>query len=141
MGARRNKMTQSASLVATQLRPVYLAENVKGAISATGDTVILEMNLGGVIQNLGVEVVVGVNSLDNLLVEIKRHPNSSWTTYTNGITSTPAGLILAASGTLSSQAVGTGWFVMDVRGLYGVRVSASGTTDEATTVTGRACGS
>ena len=132
-------MTQA--LVATQLRPQFREDSGVITIPAAGNTVISTMILQGVIQNLAVSAVVAVNSLDGCLAEVHVHPDGAWVTLTSSITTTPAGLILAASGTLASQAAGTGWFIMDARGIFGVRVSASGTVADTTTVRILAMGS
>ena len=135
-------MAQTSSLVGTQLRPVFQAANSAAVTCpAAGNTEVLTMILQHMIQNLMVSLTVAVNSIDGFLVEVQFHPEGPWVTLTSAVTATPSGLILAASGTLASQAVGTGWFLMDVRGLYGVRVSASGTVDDTTTVLCRAGGS
>ena len=103
-------------------------------IPAAGNTVLLDLTVAG-LAHLGVEVKPTVNDLDGFLVEVKFSPDADWVTLTSAITSTPAGLILAASGTLATlAAAATGWFIMDVRGLYGVRVSASGSVADTTTV-------
>ena len=127
-------MAQTSSLVGTQLRPVFKCDSGVITIPATGNTVLATMILQHMIQNLNVSLTPAVHAIDGFLVEVMFHPEGPWVTYTSAITSTPAGLILAASGTLASQAVGTGWFIMDVRGLYGVQVSASGSVDDTTTV-------
>ncbi|MBT9176718.1 MAG: hypothetical protein DDT20_01040 [Firmicutes bacterium] len=135
-------MSQVSSLTGPQSRPLFRAENTAAqVIPAAGDTILLTMSLGGIIQNLAVALTVGVNALDAFIVEAQFHPNGGWVMLTNAVTATPAGLILAASGTLASQPVGTGWFIMNARGLQGVRVSASGTVNDLTTVLVRASGS
>ena len=132
-------MTQS--LVSTQLRPVFREETAAVVCPATGNTVVSTMLLQNVIDHLAVQLTVAVHAIDGFLVEVQFHPNGDWVTLTSSITSTPAGLILAASGTLASQTVGSGWFLMDTRGIYGVRISASGSVDDTTTVLIRAGGS
>ena len=103
-------------------------------IPAAGNTVLLDLTVAG-LAHLGVEVKPTVNDLDGFLVEVKFNPDADWVTLTSAITSTPAGLILAASSTLATlAAAATGWFIMDVRGLYGVRVSASGSVADTTAV-------
>jgi hypothetical protein len=135
-------MAQTGGLSNVQLRPRFQLENTAAVtIPATGNTEILTMMLEGAIEHLAVSITVAVHSIDGFLVEVQFHPDGSWVTLTSSITSTPAGLILSASGTLASQAVGTGWFVMDTRGIYGVRISASGSVDDTTTVLARAFGS
>ena len=129
-------MAQTSSLVGTQLRPVFKCDSGVVTIPATSSpsTVVATMILQHMIQNLNVSLTVAVHAIDTFIVEVMFHPEGPWVSYATGITSTPAGLILAASGTLASQAAGTGWFIMDVRGLYGVQVSASGSVDDTTTV-------
>ena len=103
-------------------------------IPAAGNTVLLDLTVQG-LAHLGVEIKPTVNDLDAFVVEAKFHPGGDWVSLYTAITSTPAGLILAASGTLASlAAAATGWFIMDVRGLYGVRVSASGSVNNLTAV-------
>lgn len=135
-------MTQESSLASGQRRAIFKAQNTAAVTCpASGDTAVLEMILQAKVEHLFVAIEVAVHSIDGFLVEIQPHPDSDWVTLTSSITSTPAGLILAASGTLASQAVGTGWFVLDARGIWGVRVSASGSVDDTTTVLARAMGS
>jgi len=133
-------MTQTTKPIGAQVGPMVYAE-ATGTIPAAGNTVILEVPTLG-LRNIGVEVSVGVNALDAFIVSAQFHPNGAFQQLYAAITSTPAGLILAASGTLASTGAGsTGWFIMDVRGIYKVRVSASGTTADTTTITARASGS
>jgi hypothetical protein len=133
-------MTQTTQPIGAQVGPMVYAE-ATGTIPAAGNTVILEVPTLG-LRNIGVEVSVGVNALDAFIVSAQFHPNGAFQQLYAAITSTPAGLILAASGTLASTGAGsTGWFIMDVRGIYKVRVSASGTTADTTTITARASGS
>jgi len=103
-------------------------------IPAAGNTVLLDLTVKG-LAHLGVQINPTVNDLDAFVVEAKFHPSGDWVSLYTAITSTPAGLILAASGTLASlAAAATGWFIMDVRGLYGVRISASGSVNDLTAV-------
>lgn len=103
-------------------------------IPAAGNTVLLDLIVKGLAW-LAVEVKPTVNDLDAFVVEGKFHPSGDWVTITNAVTATPAGLILAASATLATLAAdATGWFTMDVRGLWGVRISASGSVADTTAV-------
>jgi hypothetical protein len=133
-------MTQTTQPVGAQVGPLMFAKST-GTIPAAGNTVIIEIPTLG-LKNIGIEFDVGVNNLDALVVAAQFHPDDTFHDLYNAITSTPAGLIIAASGTLASTAAGSsGWFLMDVRGIYKVRVSASGTTADTTTITARASGS
>lgn len=134
-------MTQTTSPVGAQVGPLLFA-SATGTIPAGSTTTILEVPTLG-LKNIGVEVVVGVNNLDAFVVSAQFHPDGEFVTLYSAIDATPteSPLIIAASGTLASLAVGTGWFLMDVRGIYKVRVGASGTVADTTTITARCSGS
>lgn len=133
-------MTQTTQPADAQVGPLLFASST-GTIPVTGNTTILEVPTLG-LKTIGVEFDVGVNNLDALIVSAQFHPDDTFHTLYSAITSTPAGLIIAASGTLASTAAGSsGWFIMDVRGIYKVRVSASGTTADTTTIAARCSGS
>jgi hypothetical protein len=128
-------MAQTVSRTGGQLRLELAAANVGVVIPATGSTNVLTVPVYGM-TNLGVQVVVGVHALDGFAISARFHRDADFVTlYSSaGSFTTPAGLLIGASGDLTAQAVGTGWFILDVRGLYEVRVSASGTVDDTTTI-------
>ncbi|MHB8388023.1 MAG: hypothetical protein ACYDBH_00415 [Acidobacteriaceae bacterium] len=133
-------MTQITSRNGGQVSPSLFAENVALALNGTTSTVLLDIPTLE-LERLGFEFDLTTQALSAFLVEGRFHPDDSYHTITNAVTATPAGLILAASGTLASQAAGSsGWFIMDVGGLYDVRVSATAAVSGAV-VTARACGS
>lgn len=128
-------VTQSGSgLIGSQVGPTMYAKSVATAIPATGNTTILEtVTLG--LKNIGVAFNVITNNLDAFIVRAKFHPDDTFHDLYTAITSTPAGLIIAASGTLASTAAAaTGWFIMDVRGIYAVQIAVSGTVADTTEV-------
>lgn len=121
--------------VMSKTRDGMTAEIAAFVNAAATTNLLLELDVTG-LEHLSVEVKPTVRTLDAFVVDAKFHPKGDWVTITNAITSTPAGLILAASGTLASLAAAAiGWFIMDVRGLVGVRVSVSGTVDDTGLVT------
>lgn len=133
-------MTQSTNAAGAQVGPLMFAAS-SGTIPATGNTTILEVPTLG-LKNIGMEFDVGVNDIDTFIVSAQFHPDDSFHTLYSAITSTPAGLIIAASGTLASTAAAaSGWLIMDVRGIYKVRFSASGTVADTTTIAARCSGS
>lgn len=133
-------MTQTTQPTGAQIGPLLFAES-SGTIPASGDTVIMEVPTLG-LKNIGMEFDVGVNNIDTFVVSAQFHPNDTFHQLYNGITSTPAGLIIAASGTLATtNAAASGWLIMDVRGIYKVRFSASGTVADTTTIAARCSGS
>jgi len=134
-------VTQSGTAPAGQVGPLLFAKSVVTGIPATGDTGILEvMTLG--LRHIGVYFEVATNNLDTFIVSAKFHPDAAFVSLYTGITSTPAGLIIAASGTLATTAAaGSGWFLMDVRGIYAIKISVSGTVADTTAVNIYASGS
>ena len=135
-------MTQTTSPIGAQVGPLLFA-SATGTIPAAGNTVLLEIPTLG-LKNIGVDFDVGVNALDTFIVSAQFHPDGAFQQLYAAIDATPteSPLIIAASGTLASQGAGTtGWFLMDVRGIYKVRISASGSVADTTTVTIRCSGS
>lgn len=133
-------MTQTTRPVGAQVGPLLFA-SASGTIPASGDTTLLEVPTLG-LKNIGVAFDVGVNAIDTFVVSAQFHPDDSFHQIDNAVTATPAGLIIAASGTLASTAAAaSGWLLMDVRGIYKVRFSASGTVADTTTVAIRCSGS
>lgn len=137
-------VTQSGSgLVGAQAGPFMFAKSVCTAIPAAGTTDILEvMTLG--LKNIGVYFDVATNDLDGFVVSVKFHPDDTFHSLYTAIDATPteSPLIIAASGTLASTAAaGSGWFLMDVRGIYAVKIGVSGTVADTTAVNIYASGS
>lgn len=117
-----------------QVGPTLFAKSVATAIPATGNTDILEIVTLG-LKNIALDFDVTVNNLDGFIVSAKFHPDDVFHSLYTAITSTPGGLIIAASGTLASQAAASsGWLVMDVRGIYSIKISVSGTVADTTAV-------
>jgi len=129
------------SPIGAQVGPLLFAKSVCTALPAGSNTDILEvMTLG--LKNIGVYFDVATNALDVFTVSARFHPDDSFHSLYTAITSTPAGLIIAASGTLASTAAaGSGWFLLDVRGIYAIKISVSGTVADTTAVNIYASGS
>lgn len=118
----------------TQQDPFLQAKSVVTAIPAGSNTDILELQTLG-LAHIGVFFDVATNNLDVFTVSAKFHPDDTFHSLYTAITSTPAGLIIAASGTLASTAAaGSGWFIMDVRGIYAIKITVSGTVADTTAV-------
>jgi len=131
------------SPVGAQVGPLLYAKSIVTGIPATGNTDILEiMTLG--LKNIGVSFDVATNNLDAFIVSAKFHPDDTFHSLYTAIDATPteSPLVIAASGTLASTvAAGNGWFTMDVRGIYAIKISVSGTVADTTAVNIFACGS
>jgi|SRR6266850_4502098 len=124
-------MAQTMSGTGGQSRQLVLAENLAVSLPAAGNTVLLEIALAGA-EELGCSFDVTVQALDNFVIEGKVHPDSGYVVlYTNPTVA--GGLIIALSGSIGAQAAGTtGWFILNVRSLWGVRISASSAVNNAT---------
>ena len=123
--------------------PVLYAKSVVTGIPAGSTVDILEtITLG--LKNIGVSFDVATNALDVFTVSAKFHPDDTFHSLYTAIDATPteSPLVIAASGTLASQGAGTtGWFIMDTRGIYAIKISVSGTVADTTDVNIYACGS
>lgn len=122
-------VTQTTSPVGAQVGPLLHAKSVVTAIPATGNTVVMEIPTLG-LKNIGVQINPTVRNLDAFIVRAKFHPEGAWVDLYNAIDATPteSPLVTAASGTLAGLAAdATGWFTMDVRGIYGIQIALSTT--------------
>ena len=122
-------MAQEASNTGGQVRQLLTAKNLAVSLPAAGNTTLLEVATAGLDQ-ISVQVDVTVHALDGFVIQGRVSKDGAFfNLYTTGYTS-PTGLLLAASGDLTAQAASsTGWFILDVRSLYAVRVLASGASD------------
>jgi hypothetical protein len=118
-----------------------MAKSIATALPAGSNTDILEiMTLG--LTRIGVSFGVVTNALDVFTVSAKFHPDDTWHSLYAAITATPGGAIIAASGTLASTAAaGSGWFILDTRGIYAIKITVSGTVADTTEVDIYASGS
>ena len=78
---------------------------------------------------LFVVLTVAVASLTNFTIAARptqTYSNTAVTLYsTSADFTSPTGLLIGCSGDLTTQAAGTGWFIMDVRGMYQVELYAT----------------
>lgn len=117
------------------------AENLDVAVPDADTTLLLEIPCDS-INTLSVEVSVVDEALDGFEIRARLHRNSDWQVLYDaaGDFTSPIGLLIGTSGDLTAQAEDTtGWFIMDVTGLFAVQVRASGAADSAT-VTARGTG-
>ena len=119
-----------------------LASNVAVSVAATGNTEILDIITNG-ISELGIEIAVTVQALDAFIVQGRMSPNGTYQTLYSaaGDFTTPAGLVIDASGDLTVQAAASsGWLLLNVAPLYSVKILASANAAGAATVTAYAIG-
>lgn len=126
-------MTQVTSTTGGQTRQLMVAKDTAISCPATGNTTLLEVPTAG-LDNLAVQIDVTVQALDAFIIQGRFHPDGAFVTIYSaaGDYTAPVGLLVAASGDLTAQAAGTtGWFILDVRALYAVKVLASGAVNNA----------
>jgi hypothetical protein len=108
-------------------RHVY-ASNPSVTVAQAGLTTILEVPEIADTVRCFCQIDAGSQALDAFEIQVKVHPDGDWVALYNasGDFTTPAGLLVGASGDLTGLALSTtGWFIMETRGLYGIRLQAS----------------
>lgn len=122
---------QITSKTGGQTRQIVSAYRTGISVPASGNTILLTIPVESC-ETMGVEVKPTVNALDAFIIEAKFHPGGDFVTLYSaaGDFTSPAGLVIGASGDLTAlAAAATGWVILDTRGLYAVRISASGAAD------------
>ena len=108
-------------------RSFLTADNASVAVAAAGLTTILEAQVQGM-SRMFAEIIVADNALDAFQVQVRANQSGNYITIFSAAAdfTSPAGILAGASGDLTTQAVGTGWLLLDVFGLESVRLQASG---------------
>ena len=92
-------------------------------------------------ETLGLDIAVTTAALDQFAILGQFHPGGTFQTLfsTSADFTSPTGLLVGASGDLTAQAVGSGFFIMDCDGLSAVQIkAASGTTTSGVALKGSA---
>jgi hypothetical protein len=135
-------MAQSSSRTGGQVSPHLTAKNDSVSVPASGNTTVLElMTLG--LKRIAAEFSNVGFVLDAFIIQAKFHPDGDYRTIYSaaGAYTSPAGLLVAASGDLTVLAdAATGWFILDVIGVFAIRVQASA-NGGTTLLSARAMGS
>lgn len=111
----------------------FAAGNAAVSCPATGNTTLLTLPVVG-ITRIFVQVSVATQALDAFIVSAKAHPSATAITIASTAAhyTSPSDPIVAASGDLTTTAAsGTGWFLMNVAGLYEVTIACSGAVNNA----------
>src|SRR3990167_7250844 len=98
-------MAQSTSQTGGPHRQLLPATNLAVSVAASGTTTLLEVPVAG-LHTLGVQVDLTVQALDAFAIQAKFNVNGGWVTLYNatGDFTTPAGLLIGASGDLTALA-------------------------------------
>lgn len=116
-----------------------IADNAAVSVIQVGNTPILEVLVDD-IDMLGISLKVATQAIDAFVLEGRMSPDDAYQTIKSSTWQTPGGVLIASSGDLTTQAVGSGWAVIDVRAFYSVRFQASGGNATPSVVDARACG-
>lgn len=103
------------------------AFNTSVAVPASGNTQLLSLEVDS-LERIFVTFQVSSNALDAFIIKAKPTEDAPLVTLYSSTSdyNDSVGLLVGTSGDLSTQAVGTGWFIMDVVGLDTVVIEASG---------------
>lgn len=102
--------------------------NLAVSVVQTGLTDLLEFNVDGIAE-VGISIDVTVQALDAFSISGRMSPATAYQVLYNlaGDFTTPAGAVIDASGDLTTQAAASsGWVLLNVLGLYSLKVQASG---------------
>ena len=120
----------------------FQSKNVDVAVAVSGLTTLMELTPVADLVRVFFQIDVADNALDAFQIQGKFHEDGAYQALYSAAAdfTTPEGLLVGASGDLTTQGAGTtGWFVLEVRGLKALRVQASANTG-ISTVTAFACG-
>lgn len=115
-------MTPSSSF--TRGTRIALTKSSATLVNTTLDHIISTSG----IERLFIQITVAVAALTGFAVKGKSHPDAANVTLYSAASdyTLPAGLIVGASGDLTTQAVGAlGWLILDVRSLDSVTITAT----------------
>jgi hypothetical protein len=114
-------------------RKVIAAKNEAVSVAGTGNTTLLHVPCAG-LERIFVQFSVTTQALDAFLIQAKASADATLTTLYSAAAdfTAPTGLLVGASGDLTTTAAAaSGWFILDVRGLFEVKVLASAALDSA----------
>ncbi len=79
------------------------------------------------LARIATEIVLTTQTFDQFQIMVKFHKDGAWVVLysATGDFTSPAGLLVGASGDLTALAPGIGWFIMDVTGIYKVKLQAA----------------
>ena len=123
-------MALAVTQISNRTQKRSLSRSTITDIQAATTVDVYEINVAGLAQ-LFVQATVDTQALDAFTVSGKAAGATTYVSLYTAITSTPGGLIIAASGTLASLSAASGWFVMNVQGMDSVKISGSAAVNGA----------
>lgn len=105
---------------------VFRYNDIVATVVPAASTVMGTIHTQGA-KRLFVEIAVAVASLTAFEIDARPDPAAAYVPLYSVSADflTPRGLMVGASGDLTTQAAGTGWFIMDVIGLESVQIKAT----------------
>jgi len=106
----------------------FEAKNENITVALASNTDLLEVFVHKVARMTFEVKNDGGNAFDAFIVQGKMHPGGNYVNILSaaGDYTTPAGIVVDASGDLTTLAAGaTGWLIIDVIGFYQVKIQAS----------------
>lgn len=126
-------MAAATLAVATQDAYQDRQKNIFTAINGAANAMdnsglqdIFTFNVEG-LARIVVAITVATNALAAFAIKAAMTPQGAFQTIksTTGQFAAPSGVLIDASGDLTTQAVGSGWFVMDVAGMSQIKICAN----------------
>jgi len=102
-------------------------------VPGTGNTSIAEFGVS-YFSRIAIEIAVATQNLDAFIIQARFHGSASYQTLYSaaGDFTSPAGLLVAASGDLTTITAGAqGWFILDTTAIESIKLLASAAADSA----------
>lgn len=121
-------MAQSIARGSFYTKQRISGKNASQSVPAAGLTELFNFVVGDV-QRIFAQFVNTGFAFDQFVISCKAHEDAPWSIFyaTAGSFTSPAGILVGASGDLTTLASGAtaGWFILDVTGLFAIKVEAS----------------
>lgn len=102
-------------------------------VPASGTTTLAELDVSR-FERILFQFDVATQALDAFLIQARAHTDANYRSLYSivGDYTSPTGILVGASGDLTTVAAsGNGWFILDCKGLDGLRILASSAVDSA----------
>lgn len=122
-------LKEAAAIINTQQhRPPFVSFNgAANAMDNSGVQDVFWLNVEGM-KRIAVRLQVATNALAAFVIQgLVNIQDGTWITIasTSGDYLSPKGILVGASGDLTTLAVGSGWFILDVDGFSKIKIQAN----------------
>lgn len=111
----------------SEARRVYAIQKAEAVANpAGGPTDIIELDVTQ-ISRLAIQITNAGFALDQFIVQGKAHPDGAYMTLLSAAAdyTAPAGIVVDASGDLTTLGLATGWLILDVLAFSKIKIQAS----------------